>query len=131
MRAPWLVSILLAGCTVGGGGGNGGDDDAPPIDAPPVVDAPPFIEVACGAEIATVSAEGPDTEAYTPEDTIVDVGDVVQFIVDQDHDVNAQPDTDEALFVDFGETRCFQFNEVGTFGFFCSTLGFAGTISVE
>ena len=63
----------------------------------------------------------------------VSIGKVVKFVITAEHFVmpNTLTTTDSALAVSRGQTKCFQFNVPGTYGFLCGVHGFTGTITVE
>jgi plastocyanin len=130
-RPLTLALFVLGACTVGGGGGNNDDgDDDPPRDAPEELPAVEEV-IPCLGEDATVTAEGAATIAYTPEETVITVNQVVKFVVDAEHDVTPDIGGEPALVVNPGQTKCFRFLETGAFEFFCRSHSFAGTVTVN
>ena len=122
-----LAALLLAGCGDDGGGTT--------ADAPPMGDASTnkVVTVACPNTpdaMVGISAGG---LAYDPAATTVPVNAVVKFVMTATHDAKPNPmtTTDPGLSVGFAETKCLKFTATGTFGFFCTAHGFAGTITVQ
>jgi plastocyanin len=72
-------------------------------------------------------------DAYSPPTTMIPATGVVRFVMSSFHDVkpNTLTSTDPGLTVGFGETKCLRFTQAGTYGFFCSSHSFAGTIVVQ
>lgn len=117
--------IALAAC----GGDDGGSTTMP--DA--MGSSNKVVEVTCPTTadgMVTVSAGG---GAYVPMSQTVPVMAVVKFVMTPTHNAapNTQTTTDPGLNVGFGATKCLKFTATGTFGFFCSTHSFAGTITVQ
>ena len=116
--------LVLGGCGDDGGGG----DDQPDIDA----GAEAVESVSCtGATIAqTITTDG---FAYSPVDSTISVGEIVQFSPLATHDVQSgNPGSPDGLFtVGLGGTGCFQFNEAGDYPFHCGPHQFAGSLTVE
>lgn len=112
---------LLAACGDGGGGGD--DAQAPDANANPA----DIQSVACaGATIAaTVTTTG---FAYSPTQTTISAGEIVQFMPMATHDVASD---DDLFSVGFGGNGCFQFNTAGTFQFRCTPHQFTGQIIVQ
>ena len=121
MRNPatWLPALLLVAACGGGGSGDDGSD----VDAA----ASSVTEVSCaGADIAaTVTTT---LSAYTPADTTINVGEIVEFHPAGAHDVAVDGN---AFHVDFGADKCFQFDAAATYTFRCSVHGFTGTLTVQ
>jgi plastocyanin len=110
----------------------GGGDPSTPIDAAP--DAPPIPVTLLDRCPDTVAATVTDSStAFIPMDTQIRVGDVVKFMITAEHIVipNTLTTTDPALNIGRGETKCFEFDKAGTYGFLCQVHGFTGTITVQ
>lgn len=123
-----LAWIALVGCSTGDGG------SSPPLDAH-AADAAPIVNVVALASCpATVQATITDSAtAFVPNAATVHAGEVVRFDITAEHFVlpNTLVATDDALRVSRGETKCFQFNTPGTYGFLCGVHSFTGVITVE
>lgn len=119
-----VVLAALVGC---GGGGDGGNDAQPADTA-----AGPKVELVspCTGESATINTL--DTR-FDPTSVTVAAGQIVKFVNEVTHDIKPAltGTTDEALAVPEGQTRCFRFNDPGTFGFRCAVHGFVGSIVVN
>lgn len=107
----------------GGGGGTGGEgglggSGGDPVAAIESVDCPAMPD-------ATVITQ---KSAYVPKVTTIDPGQVVEFDVENAHDVNGD---DDALTVGFGGHACFRFNVSGTYDFLCTPHRFTGQIVVR
>jgi plastocyanin len=125
-----LAAILFAGCG-GDDGGGGVTADASMADGSGSSNK--VVTVTCPATAdaeVTISSGG---SAYSPMASTVPINAVVKFIMTATHDAkpNPQTTTDPGLSVDFGETKCLKFTASGTFGFYCSAHGFAGTVTVQ
>jgi plastocyanin len=62
----------------------------------------------------------------------ITVGSIVHFMLTPAH--NAAPSLtigDPGLKVPYGGDVCLKFSKAGTFGFYCTTHGFAGTVTVQ
>jgi plastocyanin len=120
-----LIAILgVAACDSGGG--------QAAIDAAP--DVPPTPVVALDSCPATVAATIMDSAtAFIPKESTINAHQVVKFVITAEHFVipNTLTTTDPALNVKRGETKCFQFNTPGTYGFLCGVHSFTGTITVQ
>ena len=97
-------------------------------------DSPPVKVTAlssCPTTVAATVVDSPST--FVPKATTIAVGDVVKFEINAEHYVipNLSTTTDPALMVARGETKCFRFGVVGTYGFACGVHGFAGTVTVQ
>jgi plastocyanin len=117
-----LGILLIAGCDSG---------QAHRTDAP--AEAPAAV-VTLSACPPTVDATITDSAvAFVPTATTVRHRAIVEFMITAEHFVlpNTHVMTDPALMVDRGETKCFQFNTQGTYGFLCGVHGFTGTITVQ
>ena len=70
---------------------------------------------------------------FIPKATTIGLHQVVKFVITSEHFVipNTLTTTDPALSVKRGETKCFQFNAPGTYGFLCGVHSFTGTITVQ
>lgn len=121
-----VAAFVLAAC--------GGDVGQGTPDAPVQMDAPPANVVALSSCPAVVDATVMDSAtAFIPKDTTIPRTGVVKFALTAEHFVvpNTLGNTDQALMVPFGGTRCFQFNGAGTYGFACGAHGFTGTVTVQ
>ena len=120
-----LVVALLAGC--GSGGGDGGNDAQPADTA-----SGPKVELVspCTGESATINTL--DTR-FDPTSVTISAGQIVKFVNEVTHDIKPAltGTTDAALLVPEGQTRCFRFNDPGTFGFRCAVHGFVGSVVVN
>lgn len=118
-----VVLALLVGC-----GSSGGGDDVP-LDT---ASNDPRVELVspCTGESATINTL---STRFDPMTATVSAGQIVKFANEVEHDIKPAltGDTDEVLLVPEGQTRCFRFNEAGTFGFRCSVHGFVGSIVVQ
>jgi plastocyanin len=122
-----LISIALVGCSTDDG------RNTPPLDAR--ADAAPVANVValdrCPATVKATIMDSPT--AFIPKAVTVSPGDVVRFDIAVEHLVipNTLVPTDDVLRVGKGETKCFQLNKVGTYGFLCGIHSFTGVITVE
>lgn len=124
MRNAIVVVLFAAACETGGG--NAAVDAAPDVPVAPVVtlsDCPP---------ITAATIEDSPT-MFIPKETTINKGQSVKFMITAEHFVipNTLTTTDSMLMVSRGETKCFRFNTVGTYGFLCGVHGFTGTITVQ
>lgn len=128
MFRSFFFVLAIAACG-GDDGGNNVQMDARPVDAT----VAKVFEVGCPATPAATVTTTNTVDAYSPMASTVSVGGIVKFALSSSH--NAAPNTlttsDPALTVDFGATKCLKFNATGTYGFFCTVHGFAGTITVQ
>lgn len=126
-RVAALAVATLAACGDDGGGGT-------------VADA--AVDTGMAAKVATVQCPASPaatvmtvngTDSYMPMASTIPVGGVVRFVMSNTHDVAPNPigTTDSAIVVGFGQTKCLQFNQAGTYGFYCSAHSFAGTVTVQ
>jgi plastocyanin len=58
-------------------------------------------------------------------------GEVVRYTLATAHELVPFPETDPALTVPAGSTRCFRFNKPGTYRYYCKFDSFAGSIVVN
>jgi plastocyanin len=123
-----IALALLAGCTTG----STPPATPPPSDAPPV-DAPPAVVELSRCPDTVAGTVMDSATAFIPKDTTITVGQVVEFVITAEHFVipNTLTTTDPALNVGRGQTKCFQFNTAGTYGFLCGVHSFTGTIVVQ
>jgi plastocyanin len=93
-------------------------------------DAPAsVVTVSCtGATPAATFTTTATSTAYSPASATVPVGAVVEFQMSPEHNVSSST---AGLAVDFGQTKCLQFKDAGTFDFKCSVHLFTGTITVQ
>jgi len=134
MRVALLVLVL--GC---------GSEDGKAIDAPrpidgKVVDAGPDAPPDAQTEVRVVNCAGvtpsktvsseDGIDAFEPSATTITANQVVQFEMASTHNV-VPVGSDPGLTVKFGETKCLQFIEPGTFNFKCAPHGFTGSITVN
>jgi len=122
-----LLLCALAACTTG-------SDPAPAADAAVSVDAtvtPVVLLPSCPATVAGTVQDSPS--AFVPKETSIAVHQVVKFMITAEHFVipNTLTTTDPALTVGRGQTKCFQFNTPGTYGFLCGVHSFTGTVVVQ
>jgi plastocyanin len=126
-RAMSAVVVLagLVACTTT-------SDPGTPVDA--AVDAPATPVVALSSCPSSVAGTVTDTPTmFLPKDTTIPKNQIVKFVITAEHFVqpNTLTTTDPALMVSRGQTKCFQFNVPGTYGFLCGVHGFTGTITVQ
>jgi plastocyanin len=125
------VLVLAAAC--GGDDGGGGVTPDAPAQTPDAASTNKVVTVTCPTTadaMVTISSGG---SAYSPMTQTVPVNAVVKFVMTATHDAKPNPQTtsDPGLSVNFGETKCLKFTATGTYGFYCSAHGFAGTITVQ
>lgn len=127
MMRSLALALALAAC------GGGGDDPPAGVDAPSDdAQSATVVEVTCdGSEVATVVTQA--ASKFDPMSTSIAVNDVVKFEMDPSHDVapHLSLPSDPGIRVDFGETKCLRFTQAGTFNFFCTSHGFAGSVTVN
>jgi plastocyanin len=126
-----LAALVLFGCS-----GDDGGDNNPMADAAVQPDASmaKVVTVDCPASPAATVTTSNLTDAYHPMMTTISVNAIVKFEMSSSHDVAPNPiaaNTDSGLRVGFGQTRCLQFKEAGTYGFMCTPHGFVGTVTVQ
>lgn len=127
MKRLAAVALVVAAC---------GDDGGMPV-APDarMIDASTHTvqTVTCPASPAAMVMTTNAVDAYMPNAVTISVNQIVRFQMSGDHDVTPNPlgTTDPGLVVDGGQTKCLQFTQAGTFGFFCTPHGFTGTITVQ
>jgi plastocyanin len=124
MRTAVVFVLFAAACEAGGG--NTAVDAAPDVAIAPVVTLDD-----CPAFVAAMIEDSPTM--FIPKETTINKGQSVKFVITSEHFVlpNTLTTTDPALNVKRGETKCFKFNTVGTYGFLCGVHGFTGTITVQ
>lgn len=124
MWRPLFVALALVGC---------GSDSKATVDAPPAVDARPstVVTVACPATPAATVTTSDTTDAYSPMQTTITQGQIVQFMTSVTHNVEPDADGDPGVKVGFNTTGCLMFTETGTFGFHCSIHLFKGSVVVN
>ncbi len=131
MPMKYLAAALLAIAAACGDDGGSVTADARMADA----STAKVVEIGCpSTPAATVMSTDLNDTSYMPMASMVPAGGIVKFVMSPGHDVAPNPIaamTDANLAVDFGETKCLKFNTAGTFGFYCSTHGFAGTVTVQ
>lgn len=112
----------MLGCS--GGGASSGPDAS--IDAP----TPVITLASCPSVVDATIQDSPTM--FVPKETTVGRGGIVKFEITSEHFVlpNTLVNTDPALNVARGETKCFKFMVSGTYGFLCGVHGFTGTITV-
>ena len=120
--AKTMPALLLALAACGDDGGGTGDDVQDP-DA----SAADVQSVSCtGATIAATFTT--DGFAYSPTNSTISVGEIVQFMPMTGHDVVS----DDGLFsVPLAGNGCFQFNTAGTYQFRCTPHQFTGQVIVQ
>lgn len=92
------------------------------------------VSVTCPATVAATVMTTNAVDAFMPAATTISAGGVVKFVMSTMHDVAPNPIaamSDPATVVDFGETKCLRFDVAGTYGIYCTTHSFAGTITVQ
>lgn len=130
-RVALLFPMALFACGDDGGSGT-------PIDA-----AGSGSDAGSAAKVMTVTCPAtPDatvttvntTDAFMPMNTTISVGGTVKFVMSTMHNVEPNPIaamSDPGTRVDYGETKCLKFSAAGTYGIYCATHSFAGTITVQ
>ncbi len=125
MRSAVVVLLFAAACETGGGGSS-------TVDAAPDVAVAPVVTLTdCPPVVAATIEDSPTM--FVPKETTIPKGQSVKFVITAEHFVlpNTLVNTDSMLNVKRGETKCFKFNVVGTYGFLCGVHGFTGTITVQ
>lgn len=128
MRGLILSCSFLALAACGDDGGSKAPDAASAADAA----ASQVEAVTCDA-----TAKGPITApvdppfAYTPATLTIAVGDMVQFVMPQNHNVVPDTGNDANLRVNFSETKCLKFKAAGTYNFHCGPHSFKGSVTVQ
>lgn len=131
MKRLAFAALLLAAC--GGDDGGSVTPDAATT-TPDSGTAAKVVAVTCPATPAATVMAVNGTDAYMPMSTTISVGQIVRFQISSFHDVTPNtiaPLTDPAIQVSPGQTKCLQFNQAGTYGFYCSPHGFTGSITVN
>jgi plastocyanin len=125
MRSAVVVVLFATACETGGGSSSAADA------APDVAVAPVVTLADCPAVTAATIEDSPTM--FIPKETTINKGQSVKFMITSEHFVlpNTLVNTDPMLNVKRGETKCFKFNAVGTYGFLCGVHGFTGTITVQ
>jgi plastocyanin len=115
--------LVFAACEAGG-------SSSVSVDASP--DAPiPVVELSsCPMLVAATIIDSPTM--FIPKTVTIPAGEVVKFTITAEHFVlpNTLTTTDPALNIGRGQTKCFEFNVPGTYGFLCGVHSFTGTITV-
>lgn len=127
-----LVSILAAAAC-------GGDDGTTQKDATGSGSgsgsAATVQVVTCTGTPPKVSTDSDTAMHYTYSTTTppsITVGSVVEFKMTPAHNVApALTNSDPGLKVDYGADVCLKFTKAGTFGFYCTTHGFSGSVVVN
>lgn len=125
-----LLISLLAACGDDGGTGTPIDAAGSNVDSAPAK----VVTVTCPATPAATVTTTNTVDAFVPAATTIPVGGVVKFVMSSLHDVAPNPIaamSDPATVVDFGQTKCLRFDAAGTYGIYCTTHSFAGTITVQ
>ncbi len=130
MKALLLVPMIHVGCGDDGGTGMPMDSGGSNVD----MAAAKVVAVTCPATPAATVMTVNTTDAFMPMNTTISAGGVVRFVMSTLHNVEPNPIaamSDPATRVNFGETKCLRFDVVGTYGIYCTTHSFAGTITVQ
>lgn len=128
MMKAILAIVALAAC----GGGEDPPADSAPSDTPGQSSV--MVVTPCTGEAATVTSLA---ARFDPENTTITMGQIVKMVAEStgSDDHNIMPalsgNTDPALVVPVGQTKCFRFTATGTFGFRCGIHSFIGTITVN
>ncbi|MDQ3364683.1 MAG: cupredoxin domain-containing protein [Myxococcota bacterium] len=123
MRTLAAMLCLGVGC-------GGGESTPPPPDAAP--DAPTAAIVWLDPCPPTVDREiTAEATRFVPAMETATVGDVVKYTLATAHEIVPFPDTDPALAVPAGATRCFRFTKPGTYRYYCKFDSFAGSLTVD
>src|ERR1044072_4061179 len=128
MKRLLLAALVLAAC--GGDDGGGTTTDARPADTG-ATNKVQTVTCPTTADATVMTTDA--SSSYMPMTTTVPKGAVVKFVTSPTHDVapNTIGTSDPGLVVGFGQTKCLKFTESGTFGFYCTTHSFSGTITVQ
>ncbi|HEY4178879.1 MAG TPA: hypothetical protein VGM90_18660 [Kofleriaceae bacterium] len=143
MKRTLVLLAFLGACSTGStGSGSGSGSDANPGSGSGSADA--AIDAATVSHVKTVTCPvtpaPPEVDTqdanmrYDPMNTTIAVGGVVKFVMSPLHDVAPNPIAalhDPGTVVDFGATACLEFDAPGTYGIYCTTHSFAGTITVQ
>ena len=116
--------LFLVGC--GGGGGSAAPDAAP--DAPDV--AVVRIDPCPAASSIDVMITAEATR-FVPAMATMPKGGVVKYELATAHELVPFPDTDPALTVPAGSTRCFKITKPAVYRYYCKFDSFAGQITVQ
>ena len=91
--------------------------------------------VTCTGTPPKVSTDSDTAMHYTYSTTTppsITVGSMVEFKLTLAHNVApALTGSDPGLKADYGADICLKFTKAGTFGFYCTTHGFAGSVTVN
>jgi plastocyanin len=91
--------------------------------------------VTCTGTPPVVSTDSDTAMHYTYSTTTppsIAVGSMVEFKLTPAHNVApALTGSDPGLKADYGADICLKFTKAGTFGFYCTTHGFAGSVTVN
>ncbi len=123
-----LAALALVAC--GGGDGGGGNDAAPSDTAQSSV----MVVTPCAGEAAMIQSLA---TRFEPMSVTVTMGQIVKLVAEpsgsDSHDIKPalSGNTDPALVVGSGQSKCFRFTAPGTYNFRCSIHGFVGSIVVN
>ncbi len=122
-----LSVLLLAAC--------GGDDGVTSVqmDAPMSDTAAASVVALTTCPASVEATMVTNASAFSPMSVTIAPGGVVKLMATPGHQIGPNPLTtsDAALTVSQGGTKCFKFNQTGTFGIICTFHSFAGTITVQ
>jgi len=121
-RLALAALAALAAC-----GKDAATSDASTADARPAT----VFAVACPAMPAATVITSDSADSYSPKDTTIGVGQIVEFHTSQTHNVVPDPGGDPGLVVDFHTIGCLMFTQTGTFGFHCEIHLFRGSVTVQ
>src|SRR5689334_204740 len=99
-----LALLALVGC---------GSDSAAP-DAPSADAKPATVEtVACPATPSATVITSDTADVYSPMQTTITQGQIVEFMTSTTHNVEPDPSSDPGLSVGFHTTACLMFTQTG------------------
>jgi plastocyanin len=117
----------LSAIVVGACGSDANTPDAPEADARPAT----VVTVTCPSTPAATVITSDSADAYSPMDTMITQGQIVEFMTSVTHNVVPDAGGDPGLVVGFHTTGCLMFTEPGTFGFHCEIHLFRGSVMVQ
>ena len=127
IRLTLVFSLALSFVACGDDGGS-----TPPVDSPTGGGAVQAVTCPATPDATVTTTDG--SFVYSPMNTTISVNQVVRFMMSSTHDVKPNStagNTDAALDVGLGQTKCFKFTLANTYNFRCSPHGFVGSVVVQ